>query len=117
MSAKDDKKDLVFFSVTEKHKELLRNLEEELFETEAGAFKACVALALQKELAPVPFSKGLTTWNPTTMSDLVDFVQWYTGSNTPVRTANELGHAGLEYFRAQLDLGKDPKDIFFSASN
>jgi hypothetical protein len=116
MTEADDRKDVVFFSVTEKHKELLRALEEELFQTEAGAFKACVALALEKQLTPTPFTKGLTTWNPTTMSDLVDFVQWYTGTNTPVRMANELGFAGLEYFRVQIESGKDPKDIFFSSN-
>lgn len=114
MTANDERKDVVFFQVTEKHKELLRALEGELFETEAGAFKACVSLALEKELVPVPFSKGITTWNPTTMSDLVDFVQMYTGTETPVRLSNELGYAGLEYFRNQLELGKDAKDIFFS---
>lgn len=48
------------------------------------------------------------------MSDLVDFVQMYTGTETPVRLSNELGYAGLEYFRNQLELGKDAKDIFFS---
>lgn len=105
--------DVVFFSVTEEHKVILRNLASTLFETEAGAFKACVALAIDKGLEPKPFSKGKTTWNATTMSDLVDILEWYQQSTTPIRLANELGYAGIEYLSAALQRDEDPKDIFF----
>lgn len=47
-----EEKDLTFFSVTQEDKDILSMLSEELFETTAGAFKACVTLALNKGLAP-----------------------------------------------------------------
>jgi hypothetical protein len=109
----DAREDLVFFSVTEEHKVLLRELSESLFETEAGAFKACVALAIQKGLAPAPFPKGKTTWNATTMSDLVEFVTWHQATKTPIRLANELGYAGLQYLGEALKRGEDAKEVLF----
>jgi len=107
------REDLVFFSVTEEHKVLLKELEEELFETEGGAFKACVALAIEKGLDPKPFKNGKTTWNATTMSDLVDFLTWHQQTKTPIRLANELGHAGLNFFAEEKNRGIESKDIFF----
>jgi hypothetical protein len=112
----ETREDLVFFSVTEEHKVLLRELAESLFETEAGAFKACVALAIEKGLDPKPFKNGKTTWNATTMSDLVDFLTWYQGTSSPIRLANELGFAGLNYYSESKNSGTDPKDLFFKAS-
>jgi len=109
----EPREDVVFFSVTEEHKVLLRLLSETLFETEAGAFKACVALAIEKKLVPAPFQKGKTTWNATTMSDLVDFLTWHQSTKTPIRLANELGYAGLNYLDEALKRGADAKDIFF----
>lgn len=109
----DARDDVVFFSVTEEHKVILRKLSETLFETEAGAFKACVALAIEKGLEPKPFQKGKTTWNATTMADLVDFLTWYESTKSPTRLANELGFAGLNYFAEAVDRGEEPKDIFF----
>ena len=109
----ESREDVVFFSVTEDHKVLLRALSETLFETEAGAFKACVALAIEKKLAPAPFQKGKTTWNATTMSDLVEFLTWHESTKTPIRLANELGFAGLSYLDEALKRNADPKDIFF----
>lgn len=109
--------DVVFFSVTEEHKVALRKLSETLFETEAGAFKACVALAIEKELKPRPFQKGKTTWNATTMADLVDFLAWYESTKSPIRLANELGFAGINYFLEALNRGEEPKDIFFAGKS
>lgn len=105
--------DVVFFSVTEEHKVILRDLSTTLFETEAGAFKACVSLALQKGLEPKPFQKGKTTWNATTMADLVDFLSWFESTKSPIRLANELGFAGLNYVVEAINRGEEPKDIFF----
>jgi hypothetical protein len=113
----EPREDVVFFSVTDEHKALLRELEETLFETQGGAFKACVSLAIQKNLPPVPFQKGVTTWNAVTMSDLVDFLSWHQGTKSPIRLANELGYAGLNYYSEAVKRGEDPKDIFFSGSN
>lgn len=110
------REDVVFFSVTEEHKALLRELETTLFETQGGAFKACVALALEKNLPPVPFSKGVTTWNAVTMSDLVDFLSWHQKTKSPIRLANELGYAGMNYVQDALKRGVDAKDIFFPES-
>ncbi len=110
----DERDDVVFFSVTEEQKLILKQLEEELFQTEAGAFKACVALALSKGFAPADFSKGKTTWNATTMSDLVEFLSWYCETNTPIRVANGLGFAGIQFVASEMENGKTPREIFFS---
>jgi hypothetical protein len=112
----EDRDDVVFFSVTEEHKVLLRELAETLFETEGAAFAACVSLAIQNDLPPVPFSKGKTTWNATTMSYLVDFLTWHQKTKTPIRLANELGYAGLNFYEESVKRGEDPKEIFFSVS-
>ena len=109
----EPREDVVFFSVTEEHKALLRELETTLFESQGGAFKACVALALAKNLPPVPFSKGVTTWNAVTMSDLVDFLSWHQTTKSPIRLANELGYAGMNYVSDALSRGVDAKDLFF----
>ena len=109
----DERDDLVFFSVTEEQKLILKQLEEQLFETEAGAFKACVALALSKGFAPADFSKGKTTWNATTMSDLVEFLTWYCKTHTPIRVANGLGFAGIQFVESEMANGKTPREIFF----
>ena len=109
----DERDDLVFFSVTEEQKLILKELADQLFETEAGAFKACVALALSKGFAPADFSKGKTTWNATTMSDLVEFLTWYCKTNTPIRVANGLGYAGIQFVEAEIANGKTPREIFF----
>jgi hypothetical protein len=108
----EDRDDLVFFSVTEDQKLILKELEEQLFETEAGAFKACVALALSKGFAPADFSKGKTTWNATTMSDLVEFLTWYCKTNTPIRVANGLGFAGIQFVESEMANGRTPREIF-----
>lgn len=113
----NSREDVVFFSVTEEHKVILRNLSDTLFETEAGAFKACVALAIEKGLEPKPFPKGKTTWNATTMADLVDFLTWYESTKSPIRLANELGYAGLNYFEDAISRGEEPKEIFFANRN
>lgn len=113
----EQREDVVFFSVTEEHKILLRELSQTLFETEGGAFKACVSLAIEKGLVPEPFKKGITTWNATTMSDLVEFLTWHQKTKSPVRLANELGYAGLNYFAEAVKRGADPKDVFFPPSN
>lgn len=113
----EEREDVVFFSVTEDHKILLRELSQELFETEAGAFKACVTLAIEKGLLPEPFPKGKTTWNATTMSDLVDFLSWHQQTKTPIRLANELGYAGLNYLSEAKNRGIDPRDILFPAAD
>jgi hypothetical protein len=107
-------KDLTFFSVTQEHKDTLVMLSETLFTTTAGAFKASVALALSKGLAPETFSNGLTQSTATTISDLVEFLEWYCETDTPVRLANGLGHAGVAYVKRELERGVDAKDIFFS---
>lgn len=106
-------KDLTFFSVTKENKETLVKLSEELFLTTAGAFKACVTLALNEGLAPETFSNGLTQSTSTTISDLVEFLEWYCNTTTPVRLANGLGHAGAKYVQGELDRGMEPQDIFF----
>jgi hypothetical protein len=113
----EQREDVVFFSVTEEHKIILRDLAQTLFETEAGAFKACVSLAIEKGLVPEPFQKGKTTWNATTMSDLVDFLSWHQKTKTPIRLANELGYAGLNFFAESKKRGIDPKDVFFPSSD
>lgn len=110
----EERDDLVFFSVTEEQKLILKRLEEQLFETEAGAFKACVALALSKGFAPADFSKGKTTWNATTMSDLVEFLTWYCKTNTPIRMANGLGYAGIQFVEAEMANDKSAREIFFA---
>lgn len=109
-----EEKDLTFFSVTQEHKDVLVSLSETLFTTTAGAFKASVALALSKGLEPETFSNGLTQSTATTISDLVEFLEWYCDTKTPVRLANGLGHAGVSYVIKELDRGVDAKDIFFA---
>lgn len=111
--SQESRDDLIFFSVTEEQKVTLRMLAETLFETEAGAFKACVTLALQKGFAPTDFTKGKTTWNGGTMEDLVDFLTWYSGTKSPIRLANGLGYAGVEYVELEIANGKEPREIFF----
>jgi hypothetical protein len=108
----EERDDLVFFSVTEEQKLILRELQEQLFETEAGAFKACVSLALSKGSEPADFSKGKTTWNATTMNDLVEFLTWYCKTNTPIRVANGLGYAGIQFVESEMANGKTPREIF-----
>lgn len=111
-----EEKDLTFFSVTKENKETLVKLSEELFLTTAGAFKACVTLALDKGLKPENFSNGLTQSTSTTISDLVEFLEWYCNTPTPVRLANGLGHAGAKYVQMELERGLEPQDIFFPAT-
>lgn len=111
--SQEAREDLIFFSVTEEQKVTLRMLTETLFETEAGAFKACVALALQKGFEPTEFSKGKTTWNGGTMEDLVDFLTWYSDTKLPIRLANGLGYAGVEFVEREMAKGAEPREIFF----
>jgi hypothetical protein len=111
----NDKDDLIFFSVTEEDKVVLRQLSESLFNTEAAAFKACVALALAEGIPPLDVVKGSTTWNVATMSDLLDFVRWHQSTETPVRLCNSLGHAGIAHVRKQLASGLEAAEIIFKA--
>ena len=109
----NEEKDLQVFSVTQEDKDTLVQLSEVLFETTAGAFKACVTLALEKNLEPQNFSNGLTQSSSATIDDLVEFLKWYCDTKTPVRLANGLGHAGAKYVKAELEKGREPQDIFF----
>jgi hypothetical protein len=109
----ESRTDNVFFSVSAKHKEILRKLTDELFETEASAFSACVALAVAKNLTPIDVVRGQTTWNAGTMNELVTFVSWKFKTDKPVNLSNKLGAAGIEFLASQIDAGLLPHEILF----
>lgn len=96
-------------------KETLKNLEQNYFQTEGSAFKACVALAIALELESVEPGKVDRTWHAGSgMQDLLDLLVLLTGTETPAREATVLGHTGLLFVKKQLDADRPFRAIFES---
>ncbi|CAH0305504.1 hypothetical protein SRABI128_04320 [Microbacterium sp. Bi128] len=108
--------DKTTLGVTEAGRIILEQIMErdDLFNTEAAAFKAVIALAWSLELqvseVPLPIR---TKWAVGgTMSDLVDLVGWYCQSDRPVELANRLADAGLAQVADAIAVGASIDRIF-----
>ena len=84
---------------------------QDLFSTEAAAFKSLVSLAIRLGLQPSDV-QTTTKWNAGSLADLVEFVGWYLKTETPVRLAERLGEAGLQHVARSVDRGDNVMDIF-----
>ncbi len=93
-----NEKDRVTFGVSQQGQTVLEALiSQKFFKTELGAFQAAAAHALNLELplADVSTSNG-TKWNRGSVSpQLLEFLEWYLPTATPVRALESLGNAGL----------------------
>jgi len=96
-------------------KDTLKELEKQFFQSEGSAFKACVALAISRELEVVEPNKVDRTWHAGSgMQDLLDFVELLTGTETPARDATVLGHTGLLFVKKQMEADRPFRAIFNS---
>lgn len=87
---------------------------DDLFNTEAAAFKAAIALALSLELeiseVPLPIR---TKWAlGGIMSDVIELIGWYRESDRPVELANKLAEAGLLHIAAEIEVGTSIDRLF-----
>ena len=108
--------DKTTLGVTEAGRIILEQIMErdDLFNTEAAAFKAVIALALSLELqvSEVPLTIRTKWAVGGTMSDLVDLVGWYCQSDRPVELANRLADAGLAQVADAIAVGASIDRIF-----
>ena len=77
------------------------------FKTALGAFQAAAMLAIRKNLDPsgAPASGG-TMWNRGSVSpQILEFLEWYMPSKTPVRVLEQLGNAGTDYIAEKVKVG------------
>jgi hypothetical protein len=102
--------------VTPLGREVLEKLKGTHFASEKAAFQAAVSLALELGLEPSNESRYDTKWGLGTMSEVLDFLQWYVGTDTPARYAEKLGEAGLSYISSRIELGRSVSEIFDSSS-
>ena len=102
--------------VTPHGRETLEKLKGSHFASEKAAFQAAVSLALELGLEPSNESRYETKWGLGTMSEVLDFLQWYIPTDTPARHAEKLGEAGLSYISSRIELGRSLSEIFGSSS-
>lgn len=77
------------------------------FKTSLGAFQAAAMLAIRKSLDPsgAPASGG-TMWNRGSVSpQVLEFMEWYLPTKTPVRILEQLGNAGTDYIAEKVKMG------------
>lgn len=92
---------------------ILDMLEERFFETKDAAFMACVTLAIARDLDPVDPGPVERTWHAGgNRQELLEFIAWHLQSNNPVKTMEQLGHAGLLYIKPKLEAGAPFEAIF-----
>lgn len=86
----------------------------DLFESEAAAFKAVTALAIRLGLAPSPATGGYSTkWALSgTMKELTDFLAWYLETDAPARLAERMADAGFMHIAQKVDLNASLAEIF-----
>lgn len=108
--------DKTTLGVTEAGRVILEQvmMRDDLFNTEAAAFKAAIALALSLELqvseVPLPIR---TKWAVGgTMSDLIDLVGWFCDTDRPVELANRLADAGLAHVAEAIEVGASIDRVF-----
>lgn len=101
--------DKATLGVTDFGGEILTGLmkRDDLFSSEAAAFKSAVALALSLGLEPTqdPFRIKTKWGSGGTMSDLMELVGWYGETDRPVDLANRLADAGLRQLAEQVKIG------------
>lgn len=100
--------------VTPAGREILEKLKDDYFASEKAAFQAAIALALELGLEPSNEAGYETKWGLGTMSEVLDFLQWYVPTDTPARFAERLGEAGLAHISTKLDIGRTISEIFES---
>jgi hypothetical protein len=94
-------------------KPILETLAEKYFETQDAAFMACVTLAIARKLPITETGPVERTWHAGgNRQELLDFIEWYLTSPNPVRTMEELGHAGLLYVGEKLAADAPFEEIF-----
>jgi hypothetical protein len=77
------------------------------FRTSLGAFQAAAMLAIRKGLDPesAPPSGG-TMWNRGSVSpQVLEFLEWYVPTRTPVRLLEQLGNAGADFITGKVKAG------------
>ena len=94
-------------------KPTLELLTEKYFETQDAAFMACVAVALGKNLELVETGPVERTWHAGgNRQELLDFIAWYMDTSNPVKTMEQLGHAGLLFAQEKINAGHPFEAIF-----
>lgn len=108
--------DKTTLGVTDAGRVILEHVMErdDLFNTEAAAFKAVIALALSLELqvSEVPLTIRTKWALGGTMSDLIELVGWYCETDRPVELANRLADAGLAHVADAIGVGASIDRIF-----
>ena len=109
----DEKKDVAGIGLSAEVRPTLETLTEKYFASLGGAFKACVALAIAKELQVVEPGKVDRTWHSGgAFTDLLEFVSWYYETESPAELVQALGHTGLLSIKRDVELGKPFEAIF-----
>lgn len=98
--------------VTPAGRDTLEKLKGEYFASEKAAFQAAIALALEIGLDPSNEVGFETKWGLGTMSEVLDFLQWYVPTDTPARYAERLGDSGLKYINSRIEIGRTISEIF-----
>ncbi len=94
-------------------KPTLELLTERFFETQDAAFMACVSVAIAKKLELVDTGPVERTWHAGgSRQELLDFISWHFGTSNPVRTMEQLGHAGLLFTQEKMAAGMPFEAIF-----
>ncbi len=106
-------KDVAGIGVAPEVRQTLEELQKAYFLTIGGAFKACVALAIAKNLSLVEPTKVERTWQTGgAFSDVMDLVAWKFDSDRPAKMVEALGHTGLVHVREQVRAGASFTTIF-----
>lgn len=84
---------------TAANKEVLEDLVDQgYFKTQLGAFQAAAMLAVRKSLDVSAATSGSTTWNSGSVPrEVLDFLEWYVPTATPVRLLEQLGNVGIAH--------------------
>lgn len=100
--------DKVTVGPSQANREVLERLvEQKIFKTSLGAFQAAAMLALRNGLdtSTAPVSGG-TMWNRGSVDpQVLEFLEWYIPTETPVRVLERLGNAGADYIAAKVKVG------------
>lgn len=77
------------------------------YKTSIGAFQAAALLAIRKgiDVVGAPLSAG-TMWNRGSVNrQVLEFLEWYLPTATPVRALEQLGNAGTAYIAQKVKAG------------
>lgn len=101
-------KDKVTFGVSTTGQDVLDALMRmKYFKSELGAFQAAASLAMSLDLPAreVNAANG-TKWNRGSVNpQMLNFLEWYLGTSTPVRQLERLGNVGLAHIADKVATG------------